>query len=101
MQSGRKWRNDRRNKENQQIARGWSDADIDEVIDNHPGGTAPAIDRTPKPNQPATVYYRLDGHYVIVNDISGEIVQLSDRKDNGWIDEQTNQEIAPRIPSTS
>jgi len=100
MQSGRKWRNDRRNKENQQIARGWSDADIDEVIDNHPGGTAPAIDRTPKPNQSATIYYRADGYYVIVNDVEGDIVQISDRKDAGWTDERTGRAVAPRFPNS-
>lgn len=37
-----------------------------------------------KRDDPATAYFRGDGSYVIRNDRTNEIVQLSDRNDPDW-----------------
>lgn len=36
-------------------------------------------------NDPATAYYGKDGGYVVRNDRTGDIVQVSDRTDAGWV----------------
>lgn len=37
-----------------------------------------------KRNDPATAYIRTDGSYVVRNDITEDIVQVSDRNDPDW-----------------
>ena len=70
--------------------RGWTEESILETVKN-PARTAPTLDERYKAdgtqnNEPATVYYRTDGHYVTVNDLNGDIVQISDLNDPDWID---------------
>lgn len=70
--------------------RGWDDKTVDDTI-NNPHRTAPTRDTRYKPdgsgqrnNDPATAYVRKDGSYVVRNDKTGEIVQVSNRNDPGW-----------------
>jgi RHS repeat-associated protein len=72
--------------------RGWSDKDIKDVISN-PAKTTKWSDY--KTGDSVTYYYGRDGHYVVVNDRTNEIIQVSDRLDPGWIDPTTNLPIDP------
>lgn len=70
--------------------RGWTEENIIETVQN-PARTAATRDERYNPdgtkkNEPATVYYRTDGHYVTVNDLTRDIVQISDLNDPDWID---------------
>ncbi len=84
-------------KEAQSATRGWTDQDIQNVLDN-PADTAPTLDRTSgnSDGDPATNYYREDGHYVVRNNRTGKIVQVSDQRVPDWVDETTDQPIHPR-----
>jgi hypothetical protein len=37
-------------------------------------------------NDDATAYYDKNGNYVVRNDRTGEIIQVSDRNDPNWVD---------------
>jgi RHS repeat-associated protein len=70
--------------------RGWSDPLVDDTLTN-PSRTVPTRDTRYKPDgsglkndDPATAFIRDDGSYVVRNDKTGEIVQVSDRNDPGW-----------------
>ena len=71
----------------QMVQRGWTDASIRDTIQS-PARTGETVDdRTvegQKRDDPATAYFRDDGSYVIRNDRTNEIVQLSDRNDPDW-----------------
>lgn len=84
-------------KQTQSNIRGWANSDIQDVLDN-PVNTAAGSDRTSgnAAGEPATYYYRKDGHYVVRNNRTGKIVQISDTNDPQWIDETTNQPVYPR-----
>jgi hypothetical protein len=72
-----------------QIAtRGWTRESIDETVRN-PAKTVATRDTRWKPdgtrmNAPATAYMNKDGSYIVVNDQSGDIVQVSNRNDPDW-----------------
>ncbi len=68
--------------------RGWSNKLIKETISN-PARTLKVHDVRHLPgggkrNDPATAFIRKDGSYVIRNDKTGDIVQVSDRSDPNW-----------------
>jgi len=63
--------------------RGWTPTTIDKTI-QRPVETAMSVDYAT--NDPATVYYRADGHLVVRNDITGEVIQFSNTNDPDWID---------------
>jgi hypothetical protein len=70
--------------------RGWTSETVLATIQK-PARTAPTKDTRYNPdgtqkNDLATVYYRSDGHYVICNDLSQDIVQVSDTTDSNWVD---------------
>ena len=78
------------NKIGKQITkRGWSEESIQETLDKPekmietrdrrwlPGANEPLDD-------PATAYLSADGSYVVRNDRTGAIVQISDRNDKNW-----------------
>ena len=74
-----------------QIAkRGWSDDTIYDAI-NNPVKTKKTRDQRWLPHadaprdDPATAYFAADGSYVVRNDKTGEIVQISDKNDKEWI----------------
>ncbi|MFN9163645.1 MAG: RHS repeat-associated core domain-containing protein [Alphaproteobacteria bacterium] len=64
-------------------AKGWTGEQVDGVIDD-PASTGEATDKQAgndgKPrNEPATVYVDKDGNYVVVNNKTGEIIQVGTR----------------------
>jgi hypothetical protein len=77
--------------------RGWTEDDIKNTVSN--GATGTSFDkRSPKKtppdylgrNDPATVYGS-PGKYVVVNDRTGEVTQISDKTDPGWVDDSRIQ----------
>ncbi|MFN0061925.1 MAG: colicin E5-related ribonuclease, partial [Myxococcaceae bacterium] len=74
--------------EKQMAPRGWNRAAIDKVIATpHQTRTVRDIRHLPGGGQldaPATAYINRQGHYVIRNDQTGDIVQLSNRHDLDW-----------------
>ncbi|MBZ0098327.1 MAG: hypothetical protein K8F30_04545 [Taibaiella sp.] len=79
-------------KARQALERGWTVSDIQFTLD-FPAQILPA----PRGNL-ATIYYKPDGHYVIRDDVTGEIFQFSDAFDPDWLDEGTEntRPIRPR-----
>jgi hypothetical protein len=68
--------------------RGWDEALIFDTIAN-PNRTVPCRDNRHLPDgnmldEPAAPFIRSDRSYVVRNDRTGDIVQVSDRKDFGW-----------------
>lgn len=77
--------------------RGWTEQEIKDAVNKGPKGSS--IDkRGPKKtppdylgrNDPATVYGK-PGEYVVINDRTGEVAQVSDKTDKGWIDDSRIQ----------
>ncbi|WP_027188311.1 colicin E5-related ribonuclease [Desulfovibrio cuneatus] len=68
--------------------RGWTTEKIDEAIANPTRTVAWKDTRYKKDgtrnNDPATVYYAKDGSYVVRNDVTGEIVQVSNKYKKDW-----------------
>ncbi len=66
--------------------RGWDEKSIGEAIDD-PQRTVPTSDfRVKGPDKPpATAYYHQEGGYVVRADTTGEILQVSNRNDTGWL----------------
>lgn len=60
---------------NQLSKRGWSQNSIDDLV-NNPYTTREAINKAT--GNKATAYFREDGHYVVRDDVTGDIVQMSD-----------------------
>jgi hypothetical protein len=78
---------------NQLSQRGWSNDTIEELVSN------PYIKRTSTnraTGNSATVYYRKDGHYIIRDDITGDLVQMSNTNAQKWIPDSNI--INPYIP---
>ena len=73
--------------------RGWTDQDISDTI-SKPADTAKTINKAT--GNTATKYYNSDGHYVVRDDVTDEIIQISDRNEPGWIDDLTDKPIKPR-----
>ena len=73
----------------QMAKRGWDDAKVKETIDN-PAKTAKTTDTRfgpdgiQKPPEPATAFFSADGSYLVRNDATGNIVQVSNRLDPNW-----------------
>lgn len=70
--------------------RGWTEESVMQIYLN-PVRTVKTLDTRNKPdgtknNDPATVYYGADDSYIICNDLTGDIVQISDINDPHWID---------------
>lgn len=69
--------------------RGWTDESIDEVL-RDPVETIEVRDVRHHPtgggrnDEPATAYLAADGHYVVRNDVTGDIVQVTDRNKPDW-----------------
>jgi len=87
-------------KVNQVTRRGWSLEQIIEVQKNptYTRSTAnnPNVYNRANGN-PVTYYYRSDGHYVVIDDITHQVVQVSNTHNPGWIDEMTNKPITRRV----
>ncbi|MCP4087725.1 MAG: hypothetical protein GY745_22165 [Actinomycetia bacterium] len=63
---------------NQLQTRGWDQSSIDELV-NGPVHTSPAVNRAS--GNPATAYFDDAGGYVVRDDLTGDLVQMSDRFD--------------------
>jgi len=78
------------------VKRGWSDDSIYDAI-NNPVNTKKTRDQRWLPHaaaprdDPATAYFATDGSYVVRNDKTGEIIQISDKNDKEWIVPWENQ----------
>ena len=70
-------------------SRGWTEQSVRRTIEN-PVRTVAVRDtrRTPggRLNEPATRYYSPDGGYVVRNNRTGDIVQISNRNNPNWIE---------------
>jgi hypothetical protein len=73
--------------------RGWTEEDIKDAISKGPVGTSndsrsggKTSDGKPR-NDTATVYGEKKGGYVIINDRTGEVVQIGDKNDSNWVDD--------------
>jgi hypothetical protein len=81
--------------EKQLVKRGWARESIEELV------TKPTLTRRSSDivnratGNPVTYFYRQDGYYVVIDDITGEVVQISDLTNPGWVDEMTNMPVAP------
>ena len=62
--------------------RGWTEEEVGEITAGEPSGTS--TDNTNGESEPASVYGDPSGH-VIVNDKTGEVIQVSDKTDPDWI----------------
>ncbi len=70
------------------IKRGWNQLEIDEIVAN-PSRTVKNQDTRwladgSKNSEAATAYIDKSGHYVVKNDRTGDIVQVSNKKDPNW-----------------
>jgi len=63
--------------------RGWSETLMQETVDN-PAATHSVWDFTSGSRQAATAYARSDGSYVVLNDETLVVVQVSDINKVGW-----------------
>lgn len=73
----------------QMTKRGWTNDMIDDTL-NNPERTVQTVDYRHLEdgsieNDPATAYYYQKGGYVVRNDLTGDIVQVSNRNDPNWI----------------
>lgn len=72
------------NKIRPQLApRGWTEDMIQKTMSN-PTRTGRSWDRTVAPPERARVYADETGHHVVVNERTGNVVQVSNRSDPGW-----------------
>jgi Colicin E5 ribonuclease domain len=79
---------------NQIERRGWSEASIRETVQN-PHATSAATNKAT--GNSATAYFNSDGTYVVIDDVTGDLVQLSDRTNPGaWVPDPTIQD--PYLP---
>jgi hypothetical protein len=68
----------------QMTARGWSEKDVRDLLKTEPVGMS--IDGRNGKTDSASVYGK-HGEYVVINDRTKEIVQISDKKDPRWKDD--------------
>lgn len=64
--------------QNEMNKRGWTTDSIGDLINNH---HTTRVSTNKATGHSATVYYDKKGAYVVVDDVTKEIVQISDRKD--------------------
>jgi hypothetical protein len=69
--------------------RGWTEEMVKSVRQN-PSRTVQTRDTRYNPDgtqndEPATIYFQNDRQYIICNDLTGDIVQISNRYDDDWI----------------
>lgn len=74
--------------ENQVAKRGWDTGLVDDVI-AHPHATAPSVNKATGGD--ATAFFNKDGSYVVRDNSTGEIIQVSNRHDPNWVPDPTIQ----------
>lgn len=82
MQQGNLPRNISRKIQRQMPSRGWTIQDVDDVL-NNPHVVRPATNRAT--GNAATAYFRPDCHYVVRDDVTTDIIQISNRNDANWV----------------
>ena len=70
----------------QMSRRGWSSDDVNRTIDS-PYTTRGATNRAS--GNDATAYFNRDGSYVVRDDKTGNVVQMSNRNDPNWVPDAT------------
>lgn len=70
--------------EKQMAERGWTEKEVRALLATERSGTS--IDGTKRLNEPASVYGK-SGEYVVVNDRTKEVIQVSNKKDATWKDD--------------
>jgi hypothetical protein len=78
---------------NQMEKRGWTKESIQNTVDD-PYTTRAAMNKAN--GNPATAYYNEDGSYVVTDDVTNDVVQISDQFDTNWIPDDTI--VDPYIP---
>ncbi len=68
--------------------RGWTDAMVNDVI-TKPQATSPAVNKATQ--GAATAYFRQDGAYVVRDNATGEIIQVSEIGNPNWVPDNTIQ----------
>lgn len=66
--------------------RGWTTSDIDGTIDS-PYTTRSATNKAN--DNPATAFFNKDGSYVVRDNKTGDVIQISNRNDPNWVPDQT------------
>jgi len=66
---------------NQMRKRGWDSASVKNIVDT-PYTTRPTVNRAN--GNPATAYYGKDGSYVVVDNVTNEIIQVSNKFNPNW-----------------
>lgn len=67
----------------QLTVRGWTEQEIRSAAAGPPIGLS--TDNTDGRNDPATVYGSRTHGYIVVNDVTDSVVQISDKRDPGWV----------------
>lgn len=75
------------------VKRGWSNKLIHETINNP---FTKRVSNNKATGNIATVYYQRSGAYVVKDDITNEVIQISDRLDHDWLPDPSI--INPYIP---
>jgi hypothetical protein len=88
-----KWQFPSNRKVNQATRRGWDQSKINNTLSN-PAETRLGINLAT--GNPATVYYRSDGHYVMRDNVTCDVFHFSDTNNSQWIDPFDNKPIRPR-----
>ena len=78
---------------NQLTSRGWDQTSINNIV-NNPKHTSYAINRNTGGS--ATAYFDNTGNYIVRDDMTGDLVQMSNRNDPDWIPDSSIRD--PYIP---
>jgi protein-disulfide isomerase len=82
-------RNITRKIQRQLVTRGWTVEEIDDVL-SQPFAMRPALNRAT--GNAGTAYFRSDGHYVVRDNATADIIQISNRNDPNWIPDPAIQQ---------
>ena len=66
--------------------RGWAVGDIEETI-NSPHTTRSAVNKAN--DNPATAFFNKDGSYVVRDNKTGNVIQISNKNDPNWVPDPT------------
>ena len=75
------------------VARGWTNDSVKGTVSDY-YTTRSATNRAT--GNPATVYYNKDGSYIIVDNVTNEVVQVSNKFDSNWAPDSSI--INPYLP---
>ena len=67
---------------NLQQYRGWTAQSINDTVNNPARTGSTTVAAT---GNPGTAYFNVDGSYVVRDNVTGDLVQMSNRNDPGWL----------------